>query len=81
MMAGNACQGAQLETVTYDFQTGELSVLVGVRKEPLFSTCPDANGQETYEVIIKFNSQFPESVTATHRNNWEETFTTTANAS
>lgn len=79
--AGNPCKEAQLKTVDYESNTDELTVLVVVGEKPFTFGCPDSGGTDTYEVVIAFDSRFPETVTATHRDVQGETATITASPS
>ena len=76
--AGNPCKEAQLKTVDYESKTDELTVLVVVGEKPFTFGCPDSARTHTYEVVIAFDSRFPETVTATHRDVEGETATTAA---
>lgn len=73
---GSLCDEARLASLSYDDQHDELTATVEVVQDQT-GNCPDSLGSATYELLISFQSELPDSVTATHRDVFDETEKTT----
>lgn len=78
LYSGTPCYETRLESLSYDEESDALTATVDL--EQVRTSCPDSLGTSTYEIRVSFQSALPESVTARHRDYFDETETTSVSA-